>query len=241
LTERRRDRLERVGESLPALHEYSAHHSLEHWLPSDIDSRRPEAESDDGGVHLGRRSKGARRKVQDAFDVGHQLNLDRHSAIVGLAWSRQQPVGNLALQHQAGIGEHGSLPGFIEQSKKNRRRDVVWKVADDPDRPSLGLNQVLDVDVQEIALDKTHIWWTPPFECREEVTIDFDCDDSACPFCKRPSQRTSAWANLEEGVFGTRSHRRNQSGNPCWLEEMLTEPFARARELSTVGFRIPSP
>ena len=108
----------------------------------DVDLGRAEAEPDDGRMHLGRRPKRSGRKAQDPFDIGQQLDLDRHRAVVGAARGGQQPVGDLALQHQRRVAKQAPVLGAVEKAKQDRRGDVVGKVADDADRGSLALDQV---------------------------------------------------------------------------------------------------
>ena len=149
-------------------------------------------------MDLGRRPKRPGRQAQYALDIGQQLHLDRHRAVVSAAGCRHNPIRDLALHHQRRVAKQPSLVCGVEQTKQDRRCDVVGKVADDSNGRVLALKQLRKIDVKEIGLNETHVLRNTRRKRRSEIAIEFDGDDLAGTLRQRGSQRTAARTDLDE-------------------------------------------
>ena len=242
MPERGGHRFQRVRQCLPALKEQAADHSLEDVAGSPTSTpAESEPKPNHGRVDLGRRPKRPGRQAQYALDVGHELHLDRQRAVVSAAGCRHNPIRDLALHHQRRVAKQPSLVCGVEQTKQNRRCDVVGKVADDSNGRVLALKQLREIDVKEIGLNETHVRRNTRRKRRGEVAIDFDGDDLAAhapPAGQSARRGPDRSRGMSRRCVARRpqSDRATQAGSrKCWPNRF------RARGKIESRSRIPNP
>ena len=98
-----------------------------------------------------------------------------------------------------------------------------------------------EIDVKEIGLDETHVLRNTGRKRRSEIAIEFDGNDLASTLRQRGSQRTAARADLDECLVAVWRDGCNQSRDPGWFEEVLTESLPSPRERSNPRSRTPGP
>ena len=80
-----------------------------------------------GGMHFGRRGKGAGREGEEFFDASVELGGGGEQTVVAAAGFGGDAIGNLALYQD---DEGFKIFGVIEEAQQNIGSDVVRKIAD---------------------------------------------------------------------------------------------------------------
>jgi hypothetical protein len=127
------------------------------------------------------------------------------------------------LQHHGDVGE---LRVELREMKQQRRRYVVWQVADDA-----------QVAAQRCEVERQRIGYVQrePFrrefgrERGGEIAIDLDDGQAVDPVQQRPGKRAQARADFDEALASLRCDRVDNALDIMRIgQEMLAEPFARA-------------
>ena len=98
-------RPERVQHGLPAAGEQTPHHALEQGRVGDGDRRWTKPERHHRRADTRWWAEGSGWQGDDARRVGGQTGQDGHRAVGPRARGRDDPVGDLTLQHQRGVAK----------------------------------------------------------------------------------------------------------------------------------------
>ena len=92
------------------------------------------------------------------------------------------------------VASRNRVPSFgvAEQAKEDRRRNVVGKIPDDPQRLPLSSQRIVEVDVEEIARDHADVGGHARRQGGREIAVDFHCDDPRDTRGKCAGQRAAS-------------------------------------------------
>src|SRR5207245_4100399 len=143
---------EGVAQHLPALSEGGSDHLTEALLVAEVDTRRDApADVEHRRLDARRRKEAAAGYAERQADVREGSEENRRHAVVPGARPRDEPLRDLALDHDDRLRHAGAL---LAQPEEDRDRDVVGKVADHRDA-RLG-DQRLQGQRQHVTFDHPH-------------------------------------------------------------------------------------
>ncbi|MCK1786564.1 hypothetical protein L9Z73_20090 [Pseudomonas sp. TNT11] len=180
----------------------------------------------DGRIDLRRRVERARANVEQVFDAAVVLNHDRQTAPITATRAGGQALNHFFLQHEVHVADD---PGVVQQVEDQRRGDVVWQVAHDPQAVGRGI-EAGEVELQRIALVQDEVGLAAKLlvEDRDQVFIEFNHVQLSAAGQQALGQCALARADFQQTVFGLGMDGAQDAVNHASVvQEVLPEALAR--------------